>query len=182
MSHNFGGTPSCLANDVPFSLWSTMHARIMPTTSFAIKTSAGAEQAWKYVRDYGNAIEWDTSVRTVEALEGGDAWEVTLERWPSVHMTYHRDEDTAPWDGTPRVVRFVATSPDGAVRTEELFTIRSEGDGAVVSYSIRLGMSGWRRLPCVGAAVWVHLRTETAKAQELLAKRLVAASPACEAV
>ena len=154
----------------------------MPTTSFRLHTPVGAEHAWRYVRDYANVTEWDATVRSVEALDQGDAWAVTLARWPALRLTHHRDCDDAPWDGSPRVVRFMATNHDATVRMEEVFTVCAAPLGTEVTYTMQLGMGGWRRLPCVGAAVWVHLRSEAARTQERLAQRLVVAASAREAV
>ena len=148
----------------------------MPTTSFSVTAPAvSPEQAWRYLRDYANVPEWAATTLGAEPLEGSDAlWVVRLVRWPADEMTCSRSpDDDAPWTGAPRTVRFDMHNDTGAVRSTEEFHISAGEQGCVVTYTMRLGMSGWRsRLPCMGAALWVYLRADSASTRVALERRL----------
>lgn len=147
----------------------------MPTASFTLVTPLAPEQTWAYLRDYTNKLDWDPVVTEVTRAEGtDDAWNVRLYRWPAVQMTCEREDMSAASPHAPRMVRFTSDNKGRSVRTVEQVTVElaEAGGGSRVSYTMQLGFAGWRRLPCVGAAVWVHTRADAARAQDKLCKRL----------
>lgn len=150
----------------------------MPTTSFSIDLpEVTPERAWHYVRDYANAVEWAANTVGVTPVAGADfAWTVQLARWPALEMICERHaDDNADWRGCPRTVRFDLRNNTGAVRCTEEFHIRPHGQGGcILSYTMLLGLRGWRRLPCMGFAVWVHLKADAARTRASLERQLKA--------
>ena len=147
----------------------------MPTTSFSMTVpGVTPEQAWQYCRNYANTTQWAPGVE-VTPVEGSDSeWVVHLTSWRAFEVTCTRQEDDAPHDDNLRRVRFHMRSASGAVRSTEEFYIGPHGEGGCfVSYVLLLGLSGWRRLPCIGAVVWVGLRSEAASTQRALERRLL---------
>lgn len=148
----------------------------MPTTSFSITLpGTSPEQAWHYVRNYQNTTQWATTTVAVTPVDGSDSmWTVQLARWPAFEMMCERHaDDHAAWSGAPRTVRFDLRNSTGAVRCTEEFHIRPHSQaGCILSYTMLLGLRGWRRLPCVGAAVWVHLKADAASTRASLERCL----------
>ena len=143
----------------------------MPTLSFVLTTPLSLEETWIYLRTYSNVREWDQITQTVEQTDE-NTWKSSLARWPAVRMTYERIETS---DEDSRTVSFEGVSDRGDVKTLERFKLQDDtAGGTSITYTMQLGMSGWKRIPCVGAAVWVHLRSESSRAYDRLKSNLEA--------
>lgn len=142
----------------------------MPSTSFVIVTASKACDCFDYLRDYSNVQYWDHITRSVEKVDD-DLWRATFFKWNST-MNFTREETVDEGDEAPMKVTFRGTNERGNVRTVETYEIRDTGSGSVVVYSMRIGLSGWRRLLCFSTAVWVQLIAESSRSFQALKKQL----------
>ena len=134
-------------------------------------TPLSVEETCDYIRCYSNVCGWDQITLSAEQLSDAE-WVASLTKWPAVLMKYTRIEAT---EGESRIIAFEGTNQGGQVKTTERYTIRDASEkGTSIAYTMQLGLSGWRRIPCIGAAVWVHLRSESSRAYEKLRENLEA--------
>ena len=137
----------------------------MPTCSFSVVVPVESSVAWKYVADYENVIEWDSTVRSAEkdaseASEG--AWDVRMDEFPNMKFTCTRETERLAWSGPSQTIAFVLESSSDKICIRESFIVESCEGGSRISYKMHLGSYGWRNIPCVRGATWIRLRSRSA--------------------
>ena len=135
----------------------------MPGSAFSVSAPLAPKDTFEYLSDLSNAPGaaggWDPCTLSSEKQGDQAVWKVTFARWPKAPMRYVRvdeGDDRTFWDDNRRegVVVFVSSNEAGNFQTLERFVIVGDGTGSCVNYSVSVGTSGWRKLPCFGSLLW----------------------------
>ncbi len=104
----------------------------------SIDSSLSREEAFAYMADFSNALEWDPSVR--EARRSGDGFDLVA-RFGGRDVPLHYDVVELE---VPRLVVLEARRPGFTSR--DTITVAPSGEGSVVHYDARLSFTGIGRL------------------------------------
>ncbi len=113
----------------------------MARYTVSVATPMPADEAFAYMADLRNFVQWDPGVTNVEQVEGDGAgahtaFDVTVKAFPKkIVLRYHTTTFVPPTTVVARAQSKLLTSLDTV-------TVTPDGDGSIVTYHAELTLNG----------------------------------------